>query len=101
MTTRFFDVEGNEETPPQQPNEADLEHVREIGGQFDECTVWIEFRSPTLDRDAISTTLHLAPTKACHPGERYTFGNEKSGRTRTFGSVAYRHHTDPGRSDRP
>jgi hypothetical protein len=82
MTTRFFDTEGNEISPPPQPNEADLEHICEIGGQFDECTIWIEFRSPTLDKETISNTLGLTPTKAWNPGEKHTFGNEKSGKIR-------------------
>jgi hypothetical protein len=65
------------------PKEEDLEHICELGGQFDECCYYIEFHDELLDREKISIELGLTPTNAWNAGERHVVGNGKSGRTRT------------------
>ena len=74
-----FDANGLEIPPPK---EEDLEHICELGGQFDECCYYIEFHDESLDRQAISDGLGLVPTKAWNAGERHPIGNGKSGHTR-------------------
>ena len=77
---KLFDTLGNE-LPLPKPD-GPLEHIAEIGGQFDECSFCIEFHHKALDRHAISSTLACQPTKAWNAGEPHPIGNGRSGKLR-------------------
>lgn len=76
----IFDANGLEIPSPKVE---DLEHICELGGQFDECCFYIEFHDELLDREAISLGLALAPTTAWNAGERRPVRYGEIGRTRT------------------
>ncbi len=78
-TTKWFDKNGKEIIREPIKFE-DLEHIAEIGGNFEEFSVGINFYSENLDRDEITSLLGHSPTKAWNAGERHPMGN--SGRTR-------------------
>lgn len=77
---KLFDSDGNELHPAAPVGE--LEHICQIGGQFDECSFCIEFEGESLDRHEISAALRLTPTKAWNAGERHAIGNGKTGKYR-------------------
>ena len=81
MAPRFFDADGNEITPPPGPV-GELQHICEIGGEFDETSVTLSVYSENLDRDEVTQLLGVQPTKAWNPGERHPIGNGRSGKTR-------------------
>ena len=76
---RIFDTKGREITPPASPNLTEMEHVCEIGGQFDETLVQLSVYSEVLDRHEVTTLLEIKPTKAWNPGEQHPIGNGKGG----------------------
>ena len=76
---RWFDENGKEII--QEPMQSDnLEHIAEIGGNFEEFSVGVNFYSENLDREEITSLLGHNPTKAWNAGERHPMGN--SGKTR-------------------
>ncbi len=79
--TRIFDADGNDITPPPR-DVGELEHICEIGGEFDETSVTLSVYSGNLDRDEVTRLLEVQPTKAWNAGERHPIGNGKSGKTR-------------------
>ncbi|WP_172205372.1 DUF4279 domain-containing protein [Niveibacterium sp. COAC-50] len=76
---QIFDADGNEVPQPPAPRMEELTHICEIGGQFDACSIYVEFQSPNLDRDLITKTVGLNPTKAWNAGEKRPHGNGRSG----------------------
>ncbi|MBW4619146.1 MAG: DUF4279 domain-containing protein [Cyanosarcina radialis HA8281-LM2] len=78
---QLFDSDGNEIPVPQPPPLEELTHMCELGGQFDECYVYIEFKASELDRESITSGLELNPTKAWNTGELHPIG-KKSGTMR-------------------
>jgi len=64
------------------PCVTDLERICELGGQFDECSFYVEFFDDCLDREVISSGLGLTPTSAWNAGEKHPVGNGQSGCTR-------------------
>ena len=64
------------------PREEDVEVVLEIGGQFDDCSFYLEFFHESLDKEEISSALGLAPSQAWNTGEPHPIGNGSSGHTR-------------------
>lgn len=75
----FFDSDGNELPRSPTPRVEDLTHICEIGGQFDEYSIYIEFRAPSLDKDIVTSTIGLDPTEAWNAGEKRPWGNVKRG----------------------
>ncbi len=81
MATRIFDADGNEITPPPKPVQ-ELEHLCEMGGEFDETSVTLSVYSKNLDREEVTQLLGVQPTTAWNPGERHPIGKRGSGKTR-------------------
>jgi hypothetical protein len=79
-----FEADGSEIAPP---SENELEHICELGGQFDECAFYLEFFHNDLSREEISTRLGLSPTIAWNAGEPHTppLSNGRDGRKRVVG----------------
>ena len=78
-TAKWFDDNGKEIIREPVKSE-DLEFIAEIGGNFEEFSVGINFYSENLDREEITSLLEHNPTKAWNAGERHPIGN--SGKTR-------------------
>lgn len=76
-----FEADGTEITPP---NADELEHICELGGQFDKCSFYLEFLHKDLRREEISNKLRLDPTTAWNAGEPHTppLSNGRDGRKR-------------------
>ena len=82
--TKWFDDEGNEIIrEPVDP--ANMEHVAEIGGNFEEFSVGLNFYSEHLDKDEITSLIGKEPTKSWNPGERHPVGNSKRTRITDWG----------------
>ena len=64
-----FEADGSEIPTP---SESDLEHICELGGQFDECAFYLEFFHDELRREEISARLGLNPTSAWNAAEPHT-----------------------------
>ena len=77
--TKWFDENGNE-IIREPVNYDDLECIAEVGGNFEEFSVRVNFYSENLDREEITSLLGHNPTKAWNTGERHPMGN--AGRTR-------------------
>ena len=75
-----FDSDGNEIKPV-----GKLEHLCEVGGQFDETSATISVYSEKLDRHKVTTLLSVQPTSAWNPGERHSFGNRGGTRVVKWG----------------
>ena len=83
-TTRWFDEDGKE-IIHEPVNIEELEHIAEIGGNFEEFSVGVNFYSENLDREEITRLLGHNPTKAWNAGERHPMGNEKRTRITNWG----------------
>jgi len=82
--TRWFDVNGDEII--REPiNLDETEHIAEIGGNFEEFSVGINFYSEHLDKDEITSLIGAQPTKAWNQGERHQVGNSKKSRITDWG----------------
>ena len=65
-----FDADGHEIKPV-----GELQHLCEMGGQFDEASATISVYSEQLDRHKVTSILGVQPTNAWNPGERHPIGN--------------------------
>jgi hypothetical protein len=76
-----FEADGSEIPIPQSE---DLQAICEIGGQFDECSIYIQFIHKSLNRDEITERIGLTPKFAWNAGERHVppLSNGRDGRTR-------------------
>jgi hypothetical protein len=76
-----FEADGSEIQPPAAD---ELQHICELGGQFDECAFYLEFFHNDLRREEISARLGLNPTIAWNAGEPHTppLSNGLDGRKR-------------------
>jgi hypothetical protein len=83
-TIRWFDENGKEiiREPVQSDN---IECIAEIGGNFEEFSVGVNFHSENLDREEITSLLGHNPTKAWNAGERHPIGNSKKTRITSWG----------------
>ena len=81
---QWFDENGKEIIQEPVKTE-DLEVVAEIGGNFEEFTVGINFYSENLDREEITSLLGHNPTKAWNAGEKHPIGNSNKTRITNWG----------------
>jgi len=81
---QWFDENGKEIIQEPVKTE-DLEVVAEIGGNFEEFTVGINFYSENLDREEITNLLEHNPTKAWNAGEKHPIGNSNKTRITNWG----------------
>lgn len=79
--TRWFDKDGNEIFHPKRKPE-ELTHLCEFGGDFERCRVSLSYYSTKLNKEEITSSLGVLPTKAWNPNERHPVGNGKSGKTK-------------------
>ena len=78
-TEKWFD-ENEKEIIREPVKDENLECIAELGGNFEEFNVGINFYSKNIDREEITNLLEHNPTKAWNAGERHPIGN--SGKTR-------------------
>lgn len=82
--TRWFDENGDEII--REPiNLDETEQIAEIGGNFEEFSVGINFYSKHLDKDEITKIIGVQPTKAWNQGEKHQVGNSKKTRITEWG----------------
>jgi hypothetical protein len=82
--TRWFD-ENDKEIIREPINPDEIEPIAEIGGNFEEFRVGINFYSKKLDRDEITKLLGAEPTKSWNPNERHPIGNKNKTRITDWG----------------
>ncbi len=82
--TRWFDENGKE-IIREPVNLDETEHIAEIGGNFEEFSVGLNFYSENLDRQEITELIGEKPTKSWNPGERHSVGNSKKTRITEWG----------------
>lgn len=80
MATIILDKDGNDITPKAKAE--DLEHICEVGGEFDETSVTLQVYSENLDRHEVTELLGVEPTKSWNANEPHPVGNGKSGKQR-------------------
>jgi len=62
--------------PIKQP-QGELEHICEVGGNFDETRVVLYAYSEKLNKDEVSKLLEVSATKSWNPNEPHYVGNKK------------------------
>jgi len=83
-TTRWFDEDGKE-IIREPVNLEELEPIAEVGGNFEEFSVGVNFYSENLDREEITSLLGHNPTKAWNAGERHPVGNSRKTKMTNWG----------------